>query len=62
LVLDSKYKQRKYQKNKKIKEYIIDGTAIKTGSSELIWLWVVIEPRHKEILSFRISKERNMLV
>jgi hypothetical protein len=62
LVLDSKYKQRKYQKNKKIKEYIIDGTAIKTGSSELIWLWVVIEPRHKEILSFHISKERNMLV
>jgi putative transposase len=31
-----KYKPRKYLKNKKIKEYIIDETAIKAGSSELI--------------------------
>ena len=34
---------------------------IKAGS-ELIWLWVVIEPTEKEILSFHISKERNMFV
>ena len=38
-----------------------DETAIKVGS-ELIWLWVVIEPIDKEILSFDISKERNMFV
>ncbi|HEY6537028.1 MAG TPA: DDE-type integrase/transposase/recombinase, partial [Candidatus Nitrosocosmicus sp.] len=43
------------------KEYIIDETAIKSGS-ELIWLWVVIESENKEILSFCISKERNMFV
>ena len=24
--------------------------------------WIVIEPKHKEILSFNISKERDMLV
>jgi putative transposase len=36
-----KYKPRKYFKNKKIQEYIIDETAIKAGSSELIWLWIV---------------------
>ena len=34
---------------------------IKDGS-ELIWLWVVIEPKDKEILSIDISKERNMFV
>ena len=56
-----KYKPRKYRKNKKIKEYIIDETAIKAGS-ELIWLWVVIEPKYKEILAIDISKERNMFV
>ncbi len=43
------------------KEYIIDETAIKAGS-KLIWLWIVIEPANKQILSFHISKERNMFV
>jgi putative transposase len=36
-----KYKSKKYRKNKKIKEYPCiqkDETAIKAGSSELIWL------------------------
>jgi putative transposase len=28
----------------------------------LIWLWVAIEPKDKEILSITISKERNMFV
>ncbi|HEY6535804.1 MAG TPA: DDE-type integrase/transposase/recombinase [Candidatus Nitrosocosmicus sp.] len=48
-------------KNKKIKEYILDETAIKAGS-ELIWLWIVIESLNNEILSFYISKKRNMFV
>ena len=56
-----KYKPKRHLKDKKITEYIIDETAIKAGS-ELLWLWVVVEPRHKEILSFHISKERNMFV
>ncbi len=30
--------------------------------SELIWLWVVIESENKKILSFYISKGRNMFV
>ncbi len=48
----------KYLKNKKIKEYSCiqkDETAIKAGS-ELIWLWVVIEPKHKEILCISYIK------
>ncbi len=57
-----KYKpKRKYLKNKKIREYIIDETAIKAGS-ELIWLWVFIEPTNKEILATDISKKRNMSI
>ncbi len=56
-----KYRPWKHLKNKKIKEYIIDETAIKAGS-ELLWLWIIIEPKHKEILAVDISKERNMFV
>ena len=54
-----KYKPWKYLRRRKINEYVIDETVVKSGS-ELIWLWVVIEPTNKQILSFRISKERNM--
>jgi hypothetical protein len=33
----------------------MDKTAIKAGSSELIWLWVFIKPTNKEILATDIS-------
>ncbi len=33
-----KYRPWKHLKNKKIREYIIDETAIKASSSKLIWL------------------------
>jgi putative transposase len=56
-----KYKPNKSNKKKKINEFVIDETAVKVGS-ELIWLWVAIEPKDRAILSFEISKERNMLV
>ena len=59
-----KYKPKKISnkiKKKDIDEYIIYETAIKAGS-ELIWLWVVIKPKDREILSFHMSKERNMFV
>jgi transposase-like protein len=59
LELIQKYKPKKLKKN--IDEYIIDEIIVKTGF-ELIRLWVVIEPIDKEILSFDISKERNMFV
>ncbi len=48
--------------NKKIKEYIIDETAIKAGSSKLIWLWIVIESANKEILAVDISKKQNISI
>ena len=56
-----KYKLWNHIKNRKIREYIIDETVIKAGS-ETIWLWAIIEPKNKEILSFYISKERNMSI
>jgi putative transposase len=56
-----KYKPKRLFHKREIKEYIIDETAIKAGS-ELLWLWVVVEPNDKEILYFHISKERNMFV
>ena len=59
-----KYKPKKIftKKKRKIDGYIIDETLIKVGSSEYIWLWVIIEPKDKEILATNISKERNMFV
>src|SRR6185437_10371926 len=56
-----KYKPWKHLRKRKVKEYIIDETAIKVGSN-LIWLWIIIEPKHKEILAVDISKKRNMFV
>ena len=41
-------------------EYIIDETAIKAGSKS-IWLWVVIDPKDKEILVVDISKKRKYI-
>ncbi len=57
-----KYRPQKVSsKRKKIEEFVVDETVIKIGS-ELIWLWVAIEPKDKGILSINISKERNMFV
>jgi putative transposase len=46
---------------KKVSEYIVDETLLKAGS-ELVWLWVAIEPENKRILAQSITQERNMLV
>ena len=46
---------------KKVSEFILHETLLKVGS-ELIWLWVAIEPKNKQILALSISKERNMFV
>lgn len=35
---------------------------IKVDSSEYVWLWVIIEPKYKEILSITISKESSILL
>ena len=54
-----KYKPKRSSNKTIIKEHIIDETALKVGS-ELIWLWVVIEPKHKEILSFQLKRTKHV--
>ena len=46
------------QRNK-IDELIVDEAVIKVGS-ELIWLWVAMDSKNKQILAQNISQERNM--
>ena len=48
-------------KRNKISEYIVDETLVKVGS-ELMWLWIAIEPKNKRILAQNITQNRNMLV
>ena len=49
-----KYKpERLFYKKMQIAEFIGDETQIKVGS-ELIWLWVAIEPENKRILALNI--------
>ena len=46
-----RYHPRKISsKRKKIEEYIVDEILIKVGS-ELVWLWVTIEPENRQILA-----------
>ena len=57
-----KYKpKRLFFRKIKIAEFVVDETQIKVGA-ELVWLWVAIEPKDKEILSITISKERHMFL
>jgi putative transposase len=57
-----KYKPEKVSsKRKKINQFIIDETLLKIGS-KFVWLWVAIEPKHRQILKADISFERTMLV
>jgi putative transposase len=57
-----KYRPQKVSdKRTKIEEFIIDETLIKIGS-KYVWLWVAIEPKHRQIIKADISFERTMLV
>jgi putative transposase len=57
-----KYRPKKISSTKtKVSEFIIDETLIKVGS-DLIWLWVAIEAKHRQILPIDISFERTMLI
>jgi|tagenome__1003787_1003787.scaffolds.fasta_scaffold20006875_1 hypothetical protein len=57
-----KYKPQKISsKRKKVDEFVIDETQIKVGS-RYIWLWVAIEPKHRQILHIDISFERIMRI
>ena len=46
---------------KRVSAFLIDETMLQIGSTEA-WLWVAIEPIHKQILGVYISRHRNMIV
>jgi putative transposase len=46
---------------KRVSAFLIDETMLQIGSSEA-WLWVVVEPIHKQILGVYISRHRNMII
>ncbi len=58
-----KYKSQKIlnKRRKKVEEFIIDETQTKVGS-QYVWLWVDIEPKHRQILQMYISFEITMLI
>jgi len=56
-----RHKKMSSPKRNKISEYIVDETLLKVGS-ELIWLWVAIEPVNGQILAQNMTQDRNMLI
>jgi putative transposase len=50
-----------YLKRTRVTAFIIDETMLQIGS-DYAWLWVAVEPVHKQILGVYISRHRNMLV
>lgn len=42
--------ERMFYRRSKISEFIVDETQLKVGS-DLIWLWVAIEPENRQILA-----------
>ena len=50
-----------YLKQTRVTAFIIDETMLQIGS-DYAWLWVAIEPVHKQVLGVYVSRHRNMLV
>jgi putative transposase len=50
-----------YLKRTRVAAFIIDETMLQIGS-DYAWLWVAIEPVHKQVLGVHVSRHRNMLV
>jgi len=46
---------------KRVSAFLIDETMLQIGTEEA-WLWVAVEPIHKQILGVYISRHRNMIV
>jgi transposase-like protein len=46
---------------KRVSAFLIDETMLQIGPDQA-WLWVAVEPIHKQILGVYISRHRNMIV
>ena len=47
---------------KRVSAFLIDKTMVQIGSADEAWLWIAIEPIHKQILEVYISRHRKMIV
>ena len=47
---------------KRVSDFLIDKTIVQIGSADEAWLWIAIEPIHKQILEVYISRHRKMIV
>jgi putative transposase len=45
---------------KTVSAFLIDETMLQIGAEEA-WLWVAVEPIHKQILGVYVSRHRNMI-
>ena len=46
---------------KRVSAFLIDETMVQIGPDQA-WLWVAVEPIHRQILGVYISRHRNMIV
>ena len=53
--------KRLYCCKRRVSAFLIDETMLQIGSTEA-WLWVAIEPIHKQILGVYISRHRNNMI
>jgi putative transposase len=54
--------RRLYRCKRRVSAFLIDETMLQIGSSNEAWLWVAVEPIHKQILGVYISRHRNMII
>ena len=46
---------------KRVCAFLIDETMVQIGADQ-DWLWIAVEPIHRQILGVYISKHRNMII
>ncbi len=46
---------------KRVCAFLIDETMVQIGADQA-WLWIAVEPIHRQILGVYISKHRNMII
>jgi putative transposase len=56
-----RFNPRHLYRCKRVAAFLIDETMLQIGSDQA-WLWVAVEPIHKQILGVYISRHRDMIV
>jgi len=56
-----RFSPKRLYRCKRVSAFLIDETVLQIGTDEA-WLWIAVEPIHKQILGVYISRHRNMIV